>query len=224
MLAGIGAALAQGQVATVGVDAWGVDFGLLDARGRLIANPVHYRDARTDAMVAHAEERVGREAIYAATGIQLMPINTLYQLLAMVEANDPDLARAERLLLMPDLFHHFLSGSDVGEYTNATTTQCFDVARGAWAVDLLDQLDIPTRILPSVVPPGTALGPLRADGGRQPAGDRASDARYRLSRSRDPPTSQWPDRVSELRHLVVARPGASRARGLSRRSRRQSDQ
>src|SRR5689334_20958329 len=98
---------AAGVVASVGVDSWGVDFGLLDGNGRLIANPVHYRDTRTVGMVDLASERVGRERIYSETGIQLIPINTLYQLLAMRESGDPDLERAHRLLMIPDLMHHF---------------------------------------------------------------------------------------------------------------------
>jgi len=163
IITGIRAARAQGEIATIGVDAWGVDFGLLDARGRLVGNPVHYRDARTDGILVRAIQRTSREDIYAATGIQFMQINTLYQLLAMADSHDPDLDRAERLLLIPDLIHHFLSGSDVCEYTNATTTQCYDVARATWAVELLDRLQIPTRLLPPVVQPGTVLGSLRAE-------------------------------------------------------------
>jgi rhamnulokinase len=154
-----------GAVATVGVDTWGVDFGLLDARGRLLSNPVHYRDARTIGMLQRATERVPREEIYAATGIQFMEINTLYQLFALAESADPDLERAERLLLMPDLIHHFLSGSTVGEFTNATTTQCFDPRQGAWATEVLSRLGIPARLFPEVVQPGTVLGPLLADVG-----------------------------------------------------------
>jgi rhamnulokinase len=114
-------------------------------------------------MLERAAQCIPQEEIYARTGIQFMPINTLYQLLAMVQAHDPDLKRAERLLLIPDLLHHFLCGSDIGEYTNATTTQCFDATSGTWAVELLSRLAIPTRILPDVVPPGTVLGSLRAD-------------------------------------------------------------
>ena len=163
IITGVRAALTLGGVASVGVDAWGVDFGLLDARGRLLGNPVHYRDRRTEGMLERANQRVAREAIYATTGIQFMAINTLYQLLAMAQTHDPDLERTERLLLIPDLLHHFLCGSDVGEYTNATTTQCCDAVSGTWAVELLSQLDIPTRIFPEIVPPGTFLGSLRAD-------------------------------------------------------------
>ena len=97
-------------MASVGVDTWGVDFGLLDARGRLLANPVHYRDGRTEGMPELAFAVVPRDEIYAATGIQFMPINTLYQLYSMVRAGDPLLGQADRLLMMADLFHHFLAG------------------------------------------------------------------------------------------------------------------
>ena len=162
VVTGIRAALCQGELASAGVDGWGVDFGLLDDRGRLLGNPVHYRDQRTDGMLEYAVERVPRDELYRATGIQLIPINTLYQLLATTRAKDADLERAARLLLMPDLIHHFLCGSEVAEYTNATTTQCFDVPRGRWALEMLQRLGIPTRILPEVVQPGTVLGPLRA--------------------------------------------------------------
>jgi rhamnulokinase len=151
------------QPASIGVDGWGVDFGLLDARGRLMSNPVHYRDERTQGMVELASQRLTRQRIYETTGIQLIPINTLYQLLSMVESNDTDLERAERLLMVPDLIHHFLCDSTVGEYTNATTTQCFDVAHNRWAFQMLTDLGIPARLMPEVVQPGTVLGPLRRD-------------------------------------------------------------
>jgi rhamnulokinase len=165
VLAGIRAALANGPLASVGVDGWGVDFGLIDRRGRLLANPVHYRDTRTSGMLELAQQRVSAEKIYAQTGIQFMSINTLYQLLSMVEEHDPDLERADKLLMVPDLIHHFLCDSVAGEYTNATTTQCFDVSQGNWASQLLSNLDIPLGLFPEVAPPGTRLGPLRADVG-----------------------------------------------------------
>ena len=152
-----------GEVASLGVDGWGVDFGLLDGRGRLAGNPVHYRDGRTAGMLDRAQQSLSAEAIYDTTGIQFLPINTLYQLLSMAASADPDLERAERLLLVPDLIHHFLCGSDVGEYTNATTTQCLDVRRGVWAADMLETLGIPARLFPPLVAPGTALGPLLED-------------------------------------------------------------
>lgn len=160
VVTGMGRAVAAGSLASVGVDTWGVDFGLLDRSGRLLANPVHYRDGRTQGMIQRATQCVPREAIYAATGIQFMEINTLYQLLSMVEAADPNLESAERLLLVPDLINHFLCGSLVSEYTNATTTQCYHARGGGWASDLLTPLGIPERLFPEVVPPGTLLGEL----------------------------------------------------------------
>jgi rhamnulokinase len=161
--AGLRRAASGGPVASVGVDAWGVDFGLLDARGRLLANPVHYRDRRTEGILDLACAVVPRAEIYAATGIQLMPINTLYQLFSMVRAGDPLLGQAERLLMMPDLFHHFLAGSAVAEDTIASTSQCLDPVTRDWARPLLERFGIPTGILPPVVAPGTDLGPVRAD-------------------------------------------------------------
>lgn len=161
--AGLRRAAAGGPVASVGVDTWGVDFGLLDARGRLLANPVHYRDRRTEGMPDLAFRVVPRDEIYAATGIQFMPINTLYQLWSMVRADDPLLGQADRLLMMADLFHHFLAGSAVAEYTNASTSQCLDPVAREWARPLLERFGIPTGILPPIVAPGTVLGPVRAD-------------------------------------------------------------
>lgn len=161
--AGIRRAAAGGPVASVGADTWGVDFGLLDARGRLLANPVHYRDRRTEGMPGLAFEVVPRGEIYAATGIQFMTINTLYQLWSMVRAGDPLLGQADRLLMMADLFHHFLAGSAVAEYTNASTSQCLDPVARDWARPLLERFEIPTGILPPVVTPGTDLGLLRPD-------------------------------------------------------------
>ena len=163
VIAGLRRAAAAGPVASVGVDTWGVDFGLLDARGRLLANPVHYRDRRTEGMPDLAFAVVPRDEIYAATGIQFMPINTLCQLSSMVRAGDPLLVQADRLLMMADLFHHFLAGSAVAEYTNASTSQCLDPISRDWARPLLERFGIPTGILPPVVAPGTILGPLRAD-------------------------------------------------------------
>jgi rhamnulokinase len=106
---------------------------------------------------------VPRDEIYAATGIQFMPINTLYQLWSMVRADDPLLGQADRLLMMADLFHHFLAGSAVAEYTNASTSQCLDPVAREWARPLLERFGIPTGILPPIVAPGTVLGPVRAD-------------------------------------------------------------
>ena len=159
MLDGIRAA---GRVASVGVDTWGVDFGLLDRSGRLLGNPVHYRDRRTEGMLEEAFSRVPREEIYARTGIQFLPINTLYQLLALVVAGEPQLASADRLLTMPALLAYWLTGTAADEFTDATTTQCFDPGANAWAWDLVERLAIPSRIFGEVVEPGTDLGQVRS--------------------------------------------------------------
>ncbi|MHB8687240.1 MAG: rhamnulokinase [Candidatus Dormibacteraceae bacterium] len=148
----------SGQLASIGVDAWGVDFGLLDARGQLLGNPVHYRDRRTDGMLEVAFGLVPKEEIYARTGIQFLPFNSLYQLLAMAVNQDPQLALTHSFLTVPSLFSYWLSGVAACELTSASTTQCLDVRSGEWATDLLDRLGIPNRIFGDLVPPGTVLG------------------------------------------------------------------
>ena len=158
--AGLRRAGAAGPIDSVAVDSWGVDFGLLDERGRLLANPVHYRDRRTAGVPERVFEVVPRDEVYGATGIQVMPINTLYQLASMAFDRDPLLERADRLLLMADLFTSWLSGASVAEYTNATTTQCLDAHARDWARPLLERIGIPSRLFPEVAEPGTVLGPL----------------------------------------------------------------
>ena len=153
----------NGQLAGIGLDTWGVDFGLLDRSGALLGNPFHYRDGRTDGMVEAAFQRVPREEIFAQTGIQFMQLNTLYQLYAMVMQNAPQLALAETLLTIPDLLNYWLTGRKVCEFSNATTTQCYDTRRGTWAKPMLERLGIPTHIFPEVIQPGTVLGEIRAE-------------------------------------------------------------
>jgi len=152
-----------GELRSIGIDTWGVDFGLIDRNGRLVGNPVHYRDRRTDGMVDEALRRVSREYIYSQTGIQFMPINTLYQLLALVTSRDPQLEAADRLLTMPALLAYWLTGIKADEFTDVTTTQCFAPRAGHWATDLLTRLDIPTHIFGEVVQPGTDLGRPRTE-------------------------------------------------------------
>ena len=161
--AGLRKAGAAGEIASCAVDTWGVDFGLLDSRGRLLANPVHYRDARTAGMPERAFEVVPRAEVYATTGTQVMEINTLYQLLAMARADDPLLRSADRLLMTADLFAHFLSGAAVSEHTLASTSQALDARTRDWARPMLERLGIPTGFLPEVVAPGTVVGGLVPD-------------------------------------------------------------
>jgi rhamnulokinase len=155
------AGAAAGTVDAVGVDAWGVDYGLLGHDGEPLGDPVSYRDPRTRNLVGEAVARVGRERLYLATGIQILEINTIFQLMA--EARAGTLGEAARLLLIPDLFHRLLSGAAVAEYTVASTTGAYDMASGRWATELLEDLDIPTSMLPEVVDAGTDLGPVRPD-------------------------------------------------------------
>jgi len=149
------------SIVSAGVDTWGVDFALLGRNGELLTHPYNYRDPRTQGIMNAAFSRVSRREIFAATGLQFMEINTLYQLLAMQRSHPEILAIAERFLLMPDLFHWLLAGSQVVEFTNATTTQFFHPPSGDWAFDLLRKFEVPTQMFGEVVPPGTRLGALR---------------------------------------------------------------
>lgn len=157
ILHGLGLASSRGPVASVGVNSWAVDYGLLDDEGELLGGVHHYRSARLDGVMERVRARLGDETIYGATGIQFLPFNTLYQL----AAERPErLAQAQTLLMVPDLLHFWLCGSRVTERTNASTTQFFDPRTGEWATSLLEALNLPTHLLPPIVPPGTDLGEL----------------------------------------------------------------
>ncbi len=143
---------------SIGVDTWGVDYGLVDTYGFLIGQPFQYRDHRTDGVMEQILAHIPRDVLYRRTGIQFLPFNTLFQLYAHQRMQPGELAHAHRLLMIPDLLHNWLCGSLVSERTNATTTQCWDAVAGTWAVDLLDQLAIPSSMLPPVVEPGSTLG------------------------------------------------------------------
>lgn len=147
-----------GTPTSIGIDTWGVDFGLLDRTGALIGLPYHYRDSRNDGMLAAAFQRVPRAEIFAQTGIQFMQFNSVYQLLSMVLQQAPALAIAETFLTIPDLFNYWLTGRKACEFSNATTTQCYNPLTGTWATPLLQKLGIPDHIFPEIVPPGTVLG------------------------------------------------------------------
>jgi rhamnulokinase len=155
---GLAKAMRQEKIEGIGIDSWGVDFGLLDGEGALVSNPYHHRDARTEGMMEKAFGLVPKEEIYQTTGIQFLPINTLYQLLAM--RGSPLLGAAETMLLIPDLMNYWLTGEKVCEYTNATTTQLLHLGEGGWAGDLFEGMDLPSRILAPIVQPATELGPL----------------------------------------------------------------
>jgi rhamnulokinase len=155
------AARNAGRIESLGVDSWGVDFALLDRDGSLISNPYHYRDPRTEGMEERAFDRMPREEIYEVTGIQFLPINTLYQLLAM--EGSPLLGAAQTLLLIPDLIGFWLTGEKACEFTIASTTQLCDARSGGWARDLLERMGFPGHIFAEIIQPGTQLGPLLDD-------------------------------------------------------------
>jgi rhamnulokinase len=155
---GLRRAVAAGdELVSLGLDTWGVDFGLLDAQGGLLGLPYHYRDRRTAGMLEEAFRRVPRAEIFAATGIQFMPFNTLYQLLAMAARAEPALAAAHTLLMIPDLLNYWLTGRAASERTIASTTQFLDPRTGDWDRGLLERLGLPVRMLPPIIPPGTVL-------------------------------------------------------------------
>jgi rhamnulokinase len=149
------------DLASIGLDTWGVDFGLLAADDSLLGNPYHYRDNRTDGMMEEAFKTVPRAEIYERTGIQFMQLNSLYQLLAMARAGSPALDAARTFLNMPDLFNFWLSGRKASEFTIASTSQCYDPRASDWAHGMLARLGIPSRIFGEIVPPGTLLDRLR---------------------------------------------------------------
>ncbi len=148
------------QIDSIGLDTWGVDFALLDKKNDLLANPFHYRDSRTDGMYAEAFRRMPRENIFENTGIQFMEVNTLYQLLEMVINKSPILEVAHTFLTIPDLFNYWLTGKINCEFTNATTTQCFDARQRDWSRPLLKAMGIPEYLFRPVIEPGTVIDSL----------------------------------------------------------------
>jgi rhamnulokinase len=154
---------ADTRLDSVGLDAWGCDYGLIGERGDLLENPYHYRDARTDGIPEAVYARVSREEIYSITGIQFLPFNTLFQLYAACRSTPKLIDSAVALGTIPDLLNYWLTGRLNAEYTNATTMQCVDARTRGWATGLLSALDMPTRLLPPLVNPGTILGPIERD-------------------------------------------------------------
>ena len=150
-------------VVSLGVDTWGVDYGLVDGRGNLLDEPFAYRDSRTDGMMDEAFARVPKEEIYAATGIQFMFFNSLFQVLSEVVADRVELKKAKRLLFTPDLFNYWLSGRMVNERTIASTSQMMDPRTGDWTFAMLEEMGIPTDMLGKIVEPGAVLGHLRPE-------------------------------------------------------------
>lgn len=154
------AALENIRIASIGIDTWGVDYGLLDRNGRPLGNPVHYRDTRTDGMMDRTFRKVGKQEIYERTGLAFLSFNTLYQLAAQVNSDDECLKIAQNMLFMPDLFSYFLTGKMGCEYTIASTSQMLSPYTRSWDAELLKKLDIPTDMLLPITEPGTIRGTL----------------------------------------------------------------
>jgi sugar (pentulose or hexulose) kinase len=151
---------AGGQLVSLGIDSWGVDFALLDANNTLLGNPYCYRDSRTDGMVEAANAIIPCAEIYQLTGNQLMPINSLFQLLSMAKSNSGQLDAARTFLNIPDLFNFWFTGVKASEFTMATTTQCYDPREKDWAWDMIEKMGIHSDIFEKIVAPGTILGNL----------------------------------------------------------------
>lgn len=158
---GIGKSKDLGGADSIGVDTWGVDFGLVGSDGHLLENPVHYRDARTTGMLKESFQRLDQKRFYEITGNQFMEINTAFQLLALVKERPDFLQKADKLLLMPDLFNYYLSGAACSEYTIASTTQLLDAVKRSWSEEVMEKLSIPQKLFLPVVAPGTNLGAMQ---------------------------------------------------------------
>lgn len=157
---GLTKAKLAGGFDSIGIDTWGVDFGLIDKYGCLLENPVHYRDARTSGLIEEVFETIPKDELYSRTGIQFMELNTLFQLYSLKKCRPHILERADKMLFMPDLFAYMLTGNMQTEYSIATTSQMVDIKTHTWAGDLLDRLGIPSDILTDIVPSGTPNGKL----------------------------------------------------------------
>ena len=145
-------------VRSIGVASWGVDYGLIDAAGKLLDDPICYRDSRTQGVMDEVFARVTKQELFTRTGLQLMPFNTLFQLYAHASEGIP--REAHRLLLIPDLVNLSLTGRAVTEYTNATTTQMINAASQTWDKELLNQLDLPVQLMPEIISACDVVGPL----------------------------------------------------------------
>lgn len=150
----------QGKIKSLGIDTWGVDFGLLDEQGKLLGNPVHYRDKRTNGILPKAFAKLDKDRFYKLTGNQFMELNTVFQLLALQEQDPDTLNRAKTLLFMPDLFNYFLSGKKVSEYTIASTSQILNAQTKNWSSEIIENLHLPKDIFTEIVQPGTKIGTL----------------------------------------------------------------
>ncbi|MGH3067501.1 MAG: rhamnulokinase [Streptosporangiaceae bacterium] len=194
MLDGLGSAARAWDLASVGIDSWAVDYGLLDAGGALLGNPVHYRDTRTEGVAEQVLARIPAADLYATTGVQQLPFNTIYQLAAA--ARTPQLDAAQTLLMIPDLLAYWLTGERGAEVTNASTTQLYDPRARAWAMGLIERAGLPARLFPALRQPGSRIGTLRPEIAAEPG-------LSRLAPSRLAPSRLGPSRLGPLPVIAV---------------------
>ena len=145
---------------SIGIDTWGVDFGLLDQKGYLLENPVHYRDTRTQGMLEESFKKISKERFYKITGNQFMELNTVFQLLSLVKERPELLERVDKMLLMPDLMNYMLTGNKATEYSIASTTQLLNANNRNWSDEVLESLEIPKNILTDIIKTGSKVGML----------------------------------------------------------------
>lgn len=192
LLDGLAAAARDTKLASVGIDSWGVDYGLIGAGGALLGNPVHYRDARTNGVLDQVLAAVPAAELYAVTGVQQLQINTVCQLVAASLAGQLD--RAATMLLIPDLLSYWLTGEVGAELTNASTTQLYDPRARSWAWDVIERLGLPRTLFPPLRQPGTVIGTLRPELAAEPGLAGLGQQRRRTARRRSPGASwtTWP--------------------------------
>ncbi len=150
----------HGKISSIGIDTWGVDFGLIDENGLLLENPIHYRDKRTVGLVDESFKYIPKDKFYGLTGIQFMELNTVFQLLSLKQQRPYMLERADKLLFMPDLFAYMLTGVKSTEYSIASTSQLLDIKTKDWCDEVFDSLDLPKSLVTDIVKSGTVIGKL----------------------------------------------------------------
>lgn len=151
------------ELSSIGVDTWGVDFGLLDKRGKLIGLPYHYRDKRNEGTDEIIEQKMGHQKVYELTGIQFLTINTLNQVISMKRDEDSSLEIAQDLLFIGDLLHYFLTGKACAEYTLASISQMYNTTKRRWSKEIFEAYDIPKTLQTKIVQAGDIIGTIRAD-------------------------------------------------------------
>ena len=162
---GIKKAIARvdGEILSIAVDSWGVDFGLIGDNGQLLEKPFHYRDGRTDGMIEKAFELMDKRQIYENSGIQFMQLNTVYQLLSMKLSRSDVLAKAQKAMMIADLVSYFLCGKAYTEYSLGSTSQLMDMRTGRWSNKIFEELSLPIEIMPELLESGTIVGQLTED-------------------------------------------------------------